>query len=158
MLTPDQKAAYQKITRFCAWQERAPEEVRRKLEKLQLENTAIEELVDLLIDEGFLDEERFARFFTGGKFRLKRWGKIKIAMHLRQKGIREAMVEKILDEEIDANAYYDVIKEEALKKERELKEELTALDKKAKVIRFLQSRGYENELAFKAYDEVSGPN
>src|SRR5690606_6510429 len=80
--------ARQKIERYCAYQERSQKEVRNKLYELGLKNSAdVEELISELIQSNFINEERFARAYTLGKFRMKLWGRIKISQGLKQKGI-----------------------------------------------------------------------
>ena len=84
-LTFDQ--AKQKALRYCAYQERSHEEVKAKLFDLGLPSSEVDELLVYLITEGFLNEERFAKLFAGGKFRIKKWGRIKITKALESKGL-----------------------------------------------------------------------
>src|SRR6478609_905032 len=74
--------AFQKASSFCAYQERTQQEVRDKLWELQVNRDWIEEIISQLIVENFINEERFAKAFAGGKFRIKKWGKVKIVMEL----------------------------------------------------------------------------
>jgi regulatory protein len=67
-----------KIYHYCAYQERCHQEVRNKLYDLGSTTSEVEEMISHLITEGYLNEERFARAYAGGKFRLKNWGKMKI--------------------------------------------------------------------------------
>ncbi|HCM75832.1 MAG TPA: RecX family transcriptional regulator, partial [Cytophagales bacterium] len=75
-LTPQQ--GLQKIYHYCAYQERSHKEVRNKLYDYGLWGSEVEDLLTRLITEDFLNEERFAKSFAGGKFRMKKWGRIKI--------------------------------------------------------------------------------
>jgi regulatory protein len=84
LLTTEQ--AFQKLKHFCAWQERCHSEVKEKAFSLGLRKAQADELVSRLIEENYLNEERFARQFAGGKFRMKQWGRIKIKSGLKQKG------------------------------------------------------------------------
>lgn len=158
MPRPDLATAFHKITRYCAFQERSPEEVYKKLEKLQVDQCDIPEIIEQLKAENYLDEKRYALFYAGGKFRMKRWGKIKIAIHLRQQGIDDDLINEAIDETIPDNEYQKMVKKEATKKYESLKNELPKLDKKAKTIRFLQSRGYENELVFSVCNDLFSDN
>jgi regulatory protein len=79
--------ARQKALRYCAYQERSHEEVKAKLFALGLSSLMVDELLAYLITENFLNEERFAKVFAGGKFRIKKWGRLKIRMALESKGL-----------------------------------------------------------------------
>ncbi len=70
--------AIQRIRHYCAYQERAQQEVRDKLYELGMTMDEVEEIMSDLIAENFLNEERFALQFAGGHFRIKGWGKVKI--------------------------------------------------------------------------------
>lgn len=99
-----------KIYRFCAYQERCHQEVFNKLRDMGVHREKADELVAHLITEGFLNEERFARAFVGGKFRMKNWGRIKIIHALEAKGLTPACINAGL-KEIDAADYQTVLKE-----------------------------------------------
>ncbi|MFO0505660.1 MAG: regulatory protein RecX, partial [Chryseotalea sp.] len=79
--------AKQKIYRYCAYQERCHQEVKQKLAEFALDSDTIEEIIGHLIAEGFLNEERFARTFASGKFRLKQWGKVRITRELESRNV-----------------------------------------------------------------------
>lgn len=102
VVTPQE--AKQKIRRYCAYQERAHKEVRSKLYSYGLHRGDVDEILTDLITEGFLNEERFAKAFAGGKFRMKRWGRIKIARALEAKGVSKNCVALGL-KEIDETSY-----------------------------------------------------
>jgi regulatory protein len=95
-LTPEEAKA--KIFRYCAYQERCHQEVRNKLYELGVRNPALDELITYLITEGFLNEERYAKAFAGGKFRMKNWGRIKIVQHLESKGLSKNCIRAGLKE------------------------------------------------------------
>lgn len=98
-------ALFQKLARYCAYQERCRQEVRLKLSGLGVRGSAeTARWIERLEDEGFLNENRFARAYVRGKFRQNRWGRRKIIMGLRAKGIAEAEVAEALNE-IDAADY-----------------------------------------------------
>ena len=81
--------AFLKIKHYCAYQERSHKEVMGKLYDLGLFKKDAELLVSQLIEEGYLNEERFAIQFAGGKFRIKQWGKKKIVYALKEKQVSE---------------------------------------------------------------------
>lgn len=102
--------AKDKIRRYCAYQERSHLEVRNKLYGYGLHRGEVDEILTDLITEGFLNEERFAKAFAGGKFRMKRWGRIKIARALEAKGVSGNCVSIGL-KEIDDKNYLEVLNE-----------------------------------------------
>src|SRR4051812_46894646 len=92
--TPQQ--AFSKIKNYCAYQERCHSEVKEKLFSYGLAKNDVEELICKLVVENYLNEERFAIQFAGGKFRIKQWGKTKIRYELRQKQVSEYCIKKAL--------------------------------------------------------------
>src|SRR5579863_890568 len=76
-----------KIARYCAYQERSHQEVRNKLFNYGLRSTSVDEILSHLITEGFLNEGRYAKAFAGGKFRIMKWGKLKIRKALEISGV-----------------------------------------------------------------------
>ncbi len=87
-----------KLRRYCAYQERCHEEVRTKLLSLKIYGNDLEEVINTLIEENFLNEERFARSFAGGKFRVKKWGKQKILRELKLRKISDYCIRKAMEE------------------------------------------------------------
>jgi len=100
-LTKEQ--AYQKLRHYCAYQDRCHSEVKTKAYSLGMRKADTEELTSRLIEEGCLNEERFAKAFAGGKFRVKQWGKIKIKAELKQKQVSDYCISAALAE-IDFNS------------------------------------------------------
>lgn len=143
-LTPQQ--AKLKAESYCAYQERAQQEVRDKLYEWGLHHDEVENIVTQLIVDNYLNEERFAKAFALGKFRMKGWGKIKIKQHLKAKRVSPPLI-KIALEEIDLDEYEEKLKE-IIKKKTNKPTTNPSLTEKAKLIRYLQSKGYENEIIF----------
>src|ERR1051325_741378 len=102
--------AFLKISHYCAYQERSHKEVRNKLYEYGLHKNEVEELVTRLITEGFLNEERFAKAFAGGKFRIKKWGRNKIVYELEALGVTPRCVRAGL-KEIDESEYRKTLRE-----------------------------------------------
>lgn len=100
--------AIDRMRKFCAYQDRAHSEVRTKLIKLEVYGDDLEEVMSQLISEDYLNEERFARSYVRGKFRMNKWGKFKIRMHLNQKRVSEYCINKGM-EEIDEEEYVKMI-------------------------------------------------
>ena len=132
------------IRRFCAYQERAQQEVRDKLYEYGMTKDEVEEILSDLISENFLNEERFAFQFAGGHFRIKGWGKVKISHALKQKKVSPYNIKKAL-QSIDLDAYDKTLNALATKKWNSLKGE-RGLSKMAKTQAFLYQRGFEPQL------------
>ena len=132
------------IKRFCAYQERAQQEVRDKLYEYGMSKDEVEEILSNLISENFLNEERFAVQFAGGHFRIKGWGKVKINHALKQKRVSAYNIKKAL-QGIDLDAYEKTLESLATKKWNTLKGE-RGLSRMAKTQAFLYQRGFEPQL------------
>jgi len=133
--------AIQRIRHYCAYQERAQQEVRDKLYELGMTKDEVEEIMSDLIAENFLNEERFAVQFAGGHFRIKGWGKLKIQHALQQKRVSSYNI-KIGLKAIDGDAYLKTLEQLATKKWNSLKGE-RGLSRMAKTYAFLHQRGFE---------------
>ncbi len=131
---------------FCAYQERSHQEVRDKLYSYGLHRSDVEDILTQLITSGFLNEERFAKAFAGGKFRIKHWGKNKIENELKKRGISTRCIQTGL-KEIDGPDYRKTLKQLIAKKTRSLTEQ-NLFKKRDKVARFVIGKGYEPELAW----------
>ena len=88
--------ALQKARHYCAYQERCHSEVKEKLYGFGLRKNDVEEALSRLIEDNYLNEERFAVQFAGGRFRLKHWGKVRIRYELKQKQVGEYCIKKAL--------------------------------------------------------------
>ena len=133
--------AIQRIRHYCAYQERAQQEVRDKLYELGMTKDEVEEIMSDLIADNFLNEERFAVQFAGGHFRIKGWGKLKILHALQQKRVSSYNI-KIGLKAIDGDAYLKTLEQLATKKWNSLKGE-RGLSRMAKTYAFLHQRGFE---------------
>jgi regulatory protein len=134
--------ALQKLKHYCGYQERTHYEVKQKLYSLGLSKKNAEQIILQLIEENYLNEERFATTFASGKLRIKGWGKIKITHELRQKKISEYCIRKALNS-IDKIEYIQVFKRQADKKWRLLHREKNIFVKKSKWRSYLLQRGFE---------------
>ncbi len=144
---------YIKISSWCAYQERCHSEVREKLYGFVLENDVIEEIIFRLISENFLNEERYAKAYAGGKFRIKKWGRIKIRQELKQKGLTENCIRIGLDEIDDAD-YHKTIALLADKKLPELKNEKNRFVLRKKIADYIIRKGYEPDLVWEAVNAI----
>lgn len=141
-LTAEQ--ALQKLKHYCGYQERCHSEVREKLYKLEVSKKDHDAIIASLIEEGYLNEERFAIAFAGGKFRIKQWGKLKIQNALKQKQVSDYSINKAL-KQIKNNEYIAALKKLGEEKYASLKEEKRLIRQK-KTIDYLLQKGFEMEL------------
>lgn len=141
-LTKEQ--AIQKLKQYCAYQERSSQEVVQKLWQLGIRKSDHDEIVSTLIEEDYLNEERFAKAFAGGKFRMLDWGRKKIRQGLKEKGVSEYNIKKGMLE-INEEDYQKVLLEAAEKKYESLKGEQVMVRKK-KTMDYLMQKGFESEL------------
>jgi regulatory protein len=130
-----------KLERFCAYQERSPYEVKKKLASFTSDSKQIDGVLSSLIEEGFLNQERFVELYVLGKTNQKLWGKLKIKNGLIQNRIPADVIQDALNS-IDLEKYRNNIETLAVKKIRGLKKEASSYEKKSKVLRFLSSKGY----------------
>lgn len=133
----------EKLKYYCAYQERCQQEVKQKLAKLKFYGREADTIIVDLIAENFLNEERYAKAFAGGKFRIKGWGKQKIRIALKSKGISEKCIVLGLDE---------IQEEDYIKKLREKTEKLkikyadmNEYERNGKILKALLLQGYEKE-------------
>ena len=145
-LTKEQ--ALQKLKHYCTYQERSHYEVIQKLWELAVKKSDHDEIIASLIDDDYLNEERFAIQYAGGKFRMKEWGKKKILYGLREKKVSDYSIKKALAA-IDEEDYMKVLTKLAEEKYSSLKTE-QYMERKKKTIDYLIQKGYEYELVNKA--------
>jgi len=141
-----QKIAFEKLQRYCAYQDRCHNEVRTKLIKLKIYGDDLEEVINALIKDDYLNEERYARSYARGKFRIKKWGRNKIKQQLYARRISDYCIRKAMTE-IDEGEYLETLTDVIHKKVNKLSE-LPKLIAKDKAIKYAVSRGYESNLIF----------
>jgi regulatory protein len=141
-LTKEQ--ALQKLKHYCGYQERSHYEVRQKLFDLGVWKKDHDEIIASLIENDYLNEERFAIAFAGGRFRIKQWGRVKIKYELKQKQVSDYCIRKAL-KQIDEEEYGAVLTKIAAEKYASLKGEQYMVRKK-KTMDYLIARGFETAL------------
>lgn len=141
-LTKEQ--AIQKLRHFCAYQDRSHSEVKQKLWDLGVWRSEHDEIISALIEDDYLNEERFAIQYAGGKFRMKDWGRKKIYFGLKEKGVSDYLIKRAM-KEIDEEAYSKTLHTLAQKKWDTLKDEQHLVRKK-KTVDYLLQKGYEPNL------------
>jgi regulatory protein len=138
--------ALQKARHYCGYQERSHSETRRKLAGFGLARAEVDRLLASLIEEGYLNEERFATAFAGGRFRVKKWGRNRIVHELRMRGVAEANIRQAMGT-IEEADYRRCLEQLARKKWRELRAlEGLPRERSAKTTSYLVSRGFEAPL------------
>ncbi len=149
-LTPNQ--AYISAQKYCAYQERCQQEMRNKLYEWGLYSNDVENIIANLITENFLNEERFAKLFAGGKFRIKKWGRIKIKIELKKRKISEYCIKSAM-KEIDEQQYYETLKSIISKKLKELPKG-KEYQKNYKTAQYAISRGYESDMVWEIIKSI----
>ncbi len=143
-LTYTVEEAKKKLENYCAYQDRCHKEVEQKLYEMQMITQAKEVIIMHLIEYNFLNEERFAKSFARGKFRIKHWGKQRIIRELKIRDISEYNIKQALKEIAD-DAYFKTLELLVQKKKDIIKEE-NFYKKKKKIYDFLFRKGYETNL------------
>jgi regulatory protein len=133
------------IKNYCAYQERCHSEVRSKLISLACYGEDLEEAIGILIEENYLNEERFATTYAGSKFRLQSWGKIKIKQQLKAKQVSDYCIRKAMAS-IDEAAYEEKLYHLMQKKIDSLSAESNQWKKKQKVFNYLLQKGFEQDI------------
>lgn len=137
---------YKKMTHYCAFQERCMFDVKTKLQTFHLQESIYDAIINKLIKENYLNEERFAKMFASGKLRINKWGKNKIYRALQAKRVPELFILEGLNE-IENSEYIDVLRNIISKKSDEISE--TDLNKRnQKLAKFAISKGFESNLVW----------
>jgi regulatory protein len=145
---------FQKLKHYCGYQDRCHSEVKEKAYSMGLRKTDVEELTSKLIEEDCLNEERFAKLFAGGKFRIKQWGRVKIKSELFQKRVSDYCIRKAL-QEIKEDEYLNTLEKLAKKKWASVKG--TGINQFVKMTRtrnFLLQKGFESALIGYALNKI----
>ena len=143
-----------KVRGFCAYQERCIHDVVEKLREWKVGQKHAEKIIEQLIKEDYLNEERFARSFAGGKFRINHWGKTKIIYELERRQVPDLIIQIGL-EEIDDEEYTETLKEILQRKNREINEK-DPFKRKQKLIAFGLQRGFHYSLIKQVLEESKG--
>jgi regulatory protein len=140
------------LENYCVYRERCHKEVEQKLNELRMIPEAKEKIILHLIEHDFLNEERYAKAFARGKFRIKKWGRQRIIRELKFKGISKYNIDTALNEIPDAD-YLNTFHELAEKKFNSIIES-NKNKKKKKLIDYLLYRGWESHLIYDKVNEL----
>jgi len=144
--------AKRSIERYCAYQERCHKEVVDKLKKMGMIDDAIDQIIPHLLEHKFLNETRFAKAYAGGKFRIKKWGRVRITRELKMRGLNKRTIDKGLEEIPDSDylTTFDTLS-------RKRNDQLTETDKykrRKKLADYLLYRGWESHLVYAKAKEL----
>ena len=137
--------AQQRIKQYCAYQERCHQETKEKLFSFGLSRNEVDQIISALIEEDYLNEERFAAAFARGKFRMKQWGLVKIKYELKQRHVSEYCIKKAM-KEIDSDEYLKTFSKLFDTKMNELKSEKNVGVRNKKVTDYLLQKGFELDM------------
>lgn len=138
-----------RMERYCAYQERCHKEVEQKLWEMQMIPEARDHIILHLIQHDFLNESRFAQAFARGKFRTKKWGKIRIVQELKLRNISAYNI-KLALKEIPDSDYYATFEQLFQKRMAQLSQERDGAKKRKKLADYLFYRGWESEMVYDA--------
>ena len=144
--------ATKKMESYCAYQERCHQEVVQKLTGMHMIPEAIDVIMVHLLQHNFLNEERFAKTFVRGKFKIKAWGRNRLTFQLKQKGVSKVNINNALAE-ITEEEYIGLFNDLADKKASSIKE-TNKLKKKKKFIDYFLYRGWESHLVYEKANEL----
>ena len=148
----DIKIAIERLRVYCALQDKCQWDVKQKMREWGLLKISQDHIMQLLIEEKYIDEERYSRSFCRGKFKIKKWGKVKITNELKKKNISAICISKGL-EEIKDSEYDKELEKQYQKKKNSLLEERNIFMKNKKIASFLITKGYESNLV---WNKISG--
>tara|TARA_B100000497_G_scaffold30938_1_gene36234 strand:- start:590 stop:1051 length:462 start_codon:yes stop_codon:yes gene_type:complete len=143
----DHDVARDVIRKYCSYQERCQSEVKVRLMKMGLPESSFNEIISMLISEGYLSEERYSRSFSRGKFKIKKWGRLKIKRSLIAKGISNRCIE-IGISEIDENDYSETLSDLIFRYNAR-----DSSKNKYQLVRYFYNKGFERDLIFQILQE-----
>jgi len=150
-LTPDQ--VLDKMAKFCAYQERCVKDVKDKLRTFDISQEAKDKILEYLMENRFVNDERFAKSFVRGKINQSGWGVNKIRFHLIQKGIDKELIDEVLgqtDEELYRQRLVDVLKTKA----KTVKAD-SDFEKKRKLAAYAMQKGFEGSLVWEVLKDLA---
>jgi regulatory protein len=151
---PLYKTALTKAMDLCSRREYCSDDISNKLTHWGIENSDAEKIIRVLIKENFINDLRYATAFVRDKFNYNKWGKIKIASHLKLKKIPSEIIRSALNQ-IDNNAYMNLLNDILTAHKRTIKAK-NQYDMKAKLLRYGLSKGFESTLLYDLINEIGG--
>ncbi|MGF7140976.1 regulatory protein [Roseimarinus sediminis] len=152
MMKEETKRALAKCMSLCSKAEKCVSDIRKKLDQMQVPRDEASLIINELIDQRFIDEERYAAFYVRDKFRFNQWGRVKISYMLKGKGIASDLIERAF-EQLSEEEYLNTVTELLSQKNRSVKA-ASEFERRAKLMRFGQARGFEMDLLAKVVDRL----
>ena len=146
------KLIIEKIQSYCLYQDRCIKEVKNKLYSFKVRSQLVENIVEYLIDNDYLNEERYTKMFIQGKLRIKKWGRIKLKYELKSKGIDIKIINEHINQ-INEEDYIEYFNEFSTNKIKFLKGTLD--QKKRSFINYFTYRGWENDLIYQKLRDIN---
>jgi regulatory protein len=146
------KETYARMAHLCSRSEQCSPDIKRKILALGHVNEEADEIIDILKKENFLNDERYVKAYVADKFRINKWGKIKMRFYLKGKGLPDEIIQAGLDE-IDDEKYKQALLKVLKDKAKTVKKK-NKFEKMGQVIRFAQGRGFEPEMIHRYLNEV----
>ncbi|MCK3682748.1 regulatory protein RecX [Maribellus sp. YY47] len=146
------KQAYSKMAQLCSRSEQCSADIRKKIMAYEIVDEIVDEIISKLIEEKFIDDERYVRAYVNDKFKINKWGKVKMRHYLRAKGLSDSLIQKGLDN-IDDEKYRTLLIKTMKEKAKTLKKK-SRFEKMGQVIRYAQNRGFEPELIHRYMNEA----
>lgn len=138
------KQAYSKMAHLCSRSEQCSADIRKKILAYEIVEEIVDEIIEKLIEEKYIDDSRYVRAYVNDKFKMNKWGKLKMRYYLHSKGLSDETIQNGLDS-IDEDKYRDLLVKTMKSKAKTIKSK-NKFEKMGQIIRFTQSRGFEPEL------------
>ena len=148
----DNKIIIEKIQAYCNYQERCVREVKNKLFSLKVSSKSANDIIEYLIDNDYLNEERYSQMFVQGKLRIKKWGRIKLRHELKLKGVNTKIIDNKINQ-ISEEEYLNYFDQFSTNKIKYLKGSID--QKKRSFINYFTYRGWENSLIYEKLKDVN---
>ena len=147
-----EKEIFAKLARLCSRSEVCTPDIRKKIKESGGDAEMQDRIIKRLQDEKFLDDERYVRAYTRDKFRLNKWGRVKMRYYLKMKGLQDSIIETGF-EEIDEEQYVKLLVK-TMKEKAKIVKKANKFEKMGQVIRYAQGRGFEPELIHRHINSV----
>lgn len=150
------KEVRSKMEHYCAYQERCHAEVQQKLREYTITTAEKDEIIVSLLQNNYLNEERFALLFAVSKFHQKKWGKVRIKNELKARQLSDYLIQKAL-KEINPAEYEETFEQLATLQWEQIRE-INALKKKKKFCDYLLRKGWESDRIIEKVSELERHN
>lgn len=151
-MAPDSDYMFSRMKQYCAYQERCVNDIQTKLISWSVRHDIIDDVIHRLMEDDYLNEERFAKTFAGGKLRINKWGKNKIFAELSKRKIPELYIQIAL-QDIPDEEYLGILKEILTKKDNTL-DVKDPFKRKQKLLDYAISKGFHPQVVRKVIEEI----